>query len=229
MRPNVVVLAWVSVVVAGCAHDSPRHPDNETTVCFPAAVCKDGSCGGRPVTPTAPVRPLVGARAPGSANPTAPTPMPYAIERLQSVPPTPAPITPAPVMSESVEFPPVALPQQRQRTLPDAAPVAPKTSEPPSSTPSVQKTAHETVPANTHSPDSIELMGAVSTWRKTRRLCYASPETEDRYGGRVTLLGDPRIEQLKDGQVVRVRGLLIPPTDRNSPPQFHVESMEVFE
>jgi hypothetical protein len=72
-------------------------------------------------------------------------------------------------------------------------------------------------------------MGAVTSWRKTWRLRYASPDAEDPHGGRVILVGDPAIERLKEGQIVRARGFLIPAADRNSPPQLHVESMEIFD
>src|SRR5207244_54715 len=119
-------------------------------------------------------------------------------------------------------------PREIPRTLPDAIPV-PKVEEPAPPVPSmpVQQSHHDANNVKIGTPiATVELMGAVHAWRKTWRLCYASPDSEDPNGGRVTLVGDPGIERLTEGKIVRARGFLIPATDRNHAPQFHVESLE---
>jgi hypothetical protein len=71
------------------------------------------------------------------------------------------------------------------------------------------------------------LTGRVELWRKTWRLRYAAVDTDDAHGGRVTLLGGPTVDELHEGQRIRVRGILIPSPDRAAAPTFHVQFFEV--
>jgi hypothetical protein len=72
------------------------------------------------------------------------------------------------------------------------------------------------------------VVGQVQEFRKTWRLRYAPPDQEDPYGGSVVLEG-AGLDRLRDGQQVRVHGALIPPTDRNSPARYRVQTMEIVE
>jgi hypothetical protein len=61
---------------------------------------------------------------------------------------------------------------------------------------------------------------------KSWRLRYASVDEIDRYGGSVTLTGDSVLDNLKDGQYIRVTGYLPNADSRSIAPTFHVESIE---
>src|SRR5699024_3491236 len=56
-----------------------------------------------------------------------------------------------------------------------------------------------------HGPDYGWLCGRVEYSRLSKgwRLRYASVDEDDRYGGSVTLVPDPKLDILKDGQYVR--------------------------
>jgi hypothetical protein len=73
------------------------------------------------------------------------------------------------------------------------------------------------------------LTGSVESWRKTWRLRYAPIDVEEAHGGRVTLVGDAELDGLRDGQRLRVHGVLVPSSSRSDPPAFHVQSVEVLE
>jgi hypothetical protein len=73
------------------------------------------------------------------------------------------------------------------------------------------------------------LVGRVSEWRQTLRLRYAAVEQADIHGGAVTLEGAAELRQLRDGQHVRVRGTLIPASNRNDSARFRVDSVEVID
>jgi hypothetical protein len=106
-------------------------------------------------------------------------------------------------------------------------PIADETSEPP-----LQpiNTAFAAMPNITDAPGAGQsFSGAVETWRKTWILRYAPVDVEDPHGGRVTLAGGSVLEQLHEGQRVRVRGFLVPAADRATPPSFHVESLEIVD
>ena len=74
--------------------------------------------------------------------------------------------------------------------------------------------------------DHDSLIGEVYQWRKAWRLRYAAVDTEDPHGGSVTLTGGD-LGRLRDGQQVRVRGILIPAPDRQTPATYQVLSMEI--
>lgn len=81
-----------------------------------------------------------------------------------------------------------------------------------------------------HAPDYTWLSGQVEYSRLANgwRLRYASVDESDAHGGSVTLAGDNRLSQLKDGQHVRVRGHLQNPEDKELAPAYHVDSFEVI-
>lgn len=80
------------------------------------------------------------------------------------------------------------------------------------------------VPADTFK----SITGNVQPWRKTWRLRFAPVDREAVYGGSVVLEGTC-LERLRDGQTVRVQGVLIAPTDRASPARYRVQTLEVLD
>ncbi len=134
---------------------------------------------------------------------------------------TPAAAPPSPKVPEkSADTAPEAL-NLGQTPEPEIAPIRQTgaTAEPPLAPPPVlaQPTEARKV-----------LTGVVECWRKTWRLRYAGIDVEDVNGGRVTLIG-PALDGLREGQRVRVRGILIPTADRGSAPTFDVQAIEVLE
>jgi hypothetical protein len=122
-------------------------------------------------------------------------------------------------------------PEQPQTARPEPALVIPANA-------SVPQVAQAEAAPPRNSPPSMpvtagdapqSLTGSVESWRKTLRLRYAPVDVEDANGGRVTLIAGPELNRLQDGQRVRVRGFIAPPTDRASAPEFHVQSVEVVE
>ncbi|MFO0865706.1 MAG: hypothetical protein U0744_13820 [Gemmataceae bacterium] len=75
--------------------------------------------------------------------------------------------------------------------------------------------------------DYKALTGHVTSFRKSWRLRYAAVESEDVHGGSVVLNG-AGLDRLKDGQLIRVQGSIIPPTDRNQPATFQVQAIEIL-
>jgi hypothetical protein len=139
--------------------------------------------------------------------------------REPTAPPERSLSDPAPRPSASEATP--ALRDVGETPEPDVAqPVRSTTNDPDVPTPRV-------VPA-VGGEKSQALAGRLELWRKTWRLRYASVDTEDAHGGRVTLLGGPSVEELREGQRIRVRGILIPSPDRAAAPTFHVQSFEVL-
>jgi hypothetical protein len=77
--------------------------------------------------------------------------------------------------------------------------------------------------------DNIKCVtGQVQQFRKTWRLRYAPCDQDDPHGGSVLLEG-AGLDRLRDGQRIRVQGVLIPPMDRTSPARYRVRSMEILE
>lgn len=72
------------------------------------------------------------------------------------------------------------------------------------------------------------ITGNVQPWRKTWRLRFAPVDREAVYGGSVVLEGTG-LDRLRDGQTVRVQGVLIAPTDRASPARYRVQTLEVLD
>lgn len=89
--------------------------------------------------------------------------------------------------------------------------------------------AREIAPASlqgSHAADFKAVTGRVQMWRGAVRLRYAGVDQEDPYGGFVVLEGGAELTKMRDGQRVRVRGILIPPEDRNSEAHYRVEAIE---
>jgi hypothetical protein len=80
-----------------------------------------------------------------------------------------------------------------------------------------------------HAPDYSWLVGRVERWGQSKmcRLRYASVEEIDPHGGSVTLVGEPeQLENVQDGQVLRVRGRLLNPDSHTAAPAYQVEAIE---
>jgi hypothetical protein len=73
------------------------------------------------------------------------------------------------------------------------------------------------------------ITGKVEGFRKTWRLRYAPIDQEDTYGGVVILEGNSELRKLRDDMHVRVRGTLIPPTDRNGVAHYRVDAVEILD
>jgi hypothetical protein len=71
--------------------------------------------------------------------------------------------------------------------------------------------------------------GTVEAFRKTWRVRYAAVDQEDRYGGVVVLDGGAELNPLRDGMRVRVRGTLIPATDRTGSAHYRVQSLQILD
>jgi hypothetical protein len=72
------------------------------------------------------------------------------------------------------------------------------------------------------------LTGLVQQWHKSWRLRYAGVDVEDRYGGSVTLVGDGKLDQLRDGQRVRITGQMLNPQERMAP-RYQVQFIEILD
>jgi hypothetical protein len=78
------------------------------------------------------------------------------------------------------------------------------------------------------SNDYGTLVGQVSQFRHTWRLRYTAVESEDKLGGSVILVGAD-LDQLKEGQMVRVQGSVMPGDDRATGTRYQVTRFEVLE
>jgi hypothetical protein len=79
-----------------------------------------------------------------------------------------------------------------------------------------------------HALDYGCLTGEVQVALRGVRLRYAQVDQDDRYGGSVTLLADPVVAGLRDGQMVRFRGQLLSPESRTPAPSYKVVSVELL-
>lgn len=80
-----------------------------------------------------------------------------------------------------------------------------------------------------HSDDYKMLTGQVQTWRGTARLRYAPIDQEDPFGGFVILEGHPDLAKLRDGQHIRVRGILMDLNEIRGPVHYRVQSVEILD
>lgn len=71
--------------------------------------------------------------------------------------------------------------------------------------------------------------GQVQSYRKTLRLRYAAVDQDDIYGGMVILDGGEELGPLRDGQHVRVRGVLVEPERRGGAAHYRVQSVEILD
>jgi len=142
-------------------------------------------------------------------------------EKLPEVMPE-IPALPMPIVEKAVELAPVII---------EKAPIAPVVTlpkiEPARKSDTVTvKSVHIQFG---HSANFDTVTGQVSSFRKTWRLRYASIEQEDRYGGTIVLEGGADLNQLKDGQHVRIRGTLVAPTERNAQATYRVQAIEILD
>jgi hypothetical protein len=79
-----------------------------------------------------------------------------------------------------------------------------------------------------HTPDYSALEGQVSYSHidKAWRLRFASLDEIDSYGGSVTLVDNPALEGLKEGQHVRVQGRLVDPDRHEAGSAYKVQSLQ---
>jgi len=167
------------------------------------------------------------------------------MDAFQGVPVAPPPLTQPPLTQPQLPFPDVVpellTPPKTIRPMTHRegrqAPVASTAATPPASAPASAALPAVTPPASKNtSPvvlssakvdDKRVLVGQVQEWRKTLRLRYAGVDSVDPYGGCVTLSG--KLQDIRDGQRVRVTGQLLPPDDRNPQARFVVERAEILE
>lgn len=72
------------------------------------------------------------------------------------------------------------------------------------------------------------VVGQVFQFRRNWKVRYAALESDDKYGGSLTLVGEG-LDNLKDGQMVRVQGTLIPSDDRAAGARYQVHRVDVIE
>lgn len=131
---------------------------------------------------------------------------------------TPAPTMPNPLSAE---------------TMAAALPVSFEVPKPNLKRTAVEPTKLESVDARTtgmgrygHAADYSWVCGEVQHTRKGWRLRYASVDETDAYGGSVTLSDDPRLTQLKEGEIYTVEGRLQNPESRFSAPTYVVSDVK---
>jgi hypothetical protein len=73
------------------------------------------------------------------------------------------------------------------------------------------------------------LTGQVQQWRNTWRLRYAAIDAADPHGGSVMLVGGAELSRLREGQRVRVRGVLIPAQGRTGSSRYEISALEIIE
>jgi hypothetical protein len=96
-------------------------------------------------------------------------------------------------------------------------------------TPAQKPPALPAVPMQYGSEDFKTITGQVQIWRQTVRLRYAPIDQEDPYGGFVVLEGGAELTGLRDGQHVRIRGVLIAPEGRNDTAHCRVQALEILD
>jgi hypothetical protein len=71
------------------------------------------------------------------------------------------------------------------------------------------------------------ITGQIHNFKGTWRLRYASVESADPFGGCVTIVGEG-LDVLREGQLVRVQGVILPPADRTSPHRYQATRVEIL-
>ena len=86
-----------------------------------------------------------------------------------------------------------------------------------------------------HATDYSWLQGVVDKhYQGHLYLRFCDPSVEDTYGGKVCLQDDPRLAQLKDGDVIQVEGQVAPDQDQNSRgawrhyPHYQIRDLKVI-
>jgi hypothetical protein len=188
---------------------------------------------------------------------TVATPSASPTKNLANVPPVaPAPTTPGQTSTpfpehlpppEKVSPPSEPASNAAPTTLPDSS--APATSQSPVLSiygPGVEVlpsqggetspgAARESVDAKKNEPLSMGqannyqiLVGQVYQFRRMWKLRFTAVESDDKYGGSFTLVGD-NLDHLKDGQIVRVEGSVLPAQDRTSGAHYQVKRLTIIE
>lgn len=82
-----------------------------------------------------------------------------------------------------------------------------------------------------HAPDYSWLRGTLfEDTSGSLRLRYAESAGDDRWGGRVTLTADARLEQLRPGDRIMVEGEIVPPASgSNDPPTYQLREIWLLE
>ena len=82
-----------------------------------------------------------------------------------------------------------------------------------------------------HSPDYSTLSGQLKYNQadKSWQLRYASVDENDSYGGEVALVNNPQLDMLKDGQYLRVQGVLVDPDKKEYCTPYKVASFQPVE
>ena len=80
-----------------------------------------------------------------------------------------------------------------------------------------------------HAENFQSVTGQVQAYRKTWRLRYAAIDQEDQYGGVLLLEGGSELSRLRDGQHVRLRGVLVPAEDRQGAVRYRVQAIEILD
>ena len=128
------------------------------------------------------------------------------------------------------------LAKQLPESAPASRPVEPTVIEhfeivlPPPMTPALAVQApRENVAEKEMTAASKSVVGHVEPYRNSWRLRYAPIDQEDVYGGVVVLDGGAELSQLRDGQRVRVSGVLVPPESRTSSARYRVQAIEMLD
>jgi hypothetical protein len=141
-----------------------------------------------------------------------------AVAKARETAPSPAPAA-APAQ---VEAAPTDL-----KLVPDVFEMKPLKAEVEAPKPAVEP-VEQLVNGYGHADDYTWLAGEVQVSRgKGHRLRYAGFEESDQYGGSVTLMDDPKLEGLQDGQFIKVRGRIVNPEGKAIAPPFRVDALEV--
>lgn len=76
------------------------------------------------------------------------------------------------------------------------------------------------------SADAKTFTGQAQQWRKSWRIRYAGVDQDDEHGGSLVLEGGLELDQLRDGQRIRVRGTVIPAESASQSSRLRVQSLE---
>lgn len=128
-------------------------------------------------------------------------------------------------------------PVSNHRPEPPAISVLPP-GEPNESTPTVEPLVESAALPGTpvaavssgHGPDHRWLVGRLQYLhvRDVWRIRYAAPESDDRYGGTMTLVDPGAMTAFHAGQLVRVEGCVVEPESREPSPAYRVHSIHAI-
>jgi hypothetical protein len=93
----------------------------------------------------------------------------------------------------------------------------------PTAAPSGVVTAAHTAPKE----GVCTITGEAQQFRRTWRLRYAPLDSEDAHGGSVMLVGEG-LARIREGQQIRVVGIMQPAEERGDVPRFQVQFLEIL-